>query len=227
LFKTIKSKKTIMTKYIHSKYWKTWLLSIISIIPVIACTGDLENDGAPLVGPAFGLAINPQDPQIIKTGTQIFTSTGGVAPYTYSLNATTIGTIVPVTGVFTARAIAGTAIVTSVDSTGAIGRTTVTVLPLQLVIDPGSAILDTAIAQIFTATLNSAAGVVLCSISRDNPSGTTAMPTVIGGAAACTVTATAVPAVGAASENFTITIYDTNDGDYGTAILTLMAPPAA
>tara|TARA_B110000467_G_scaffold44546_1_gene40825 strand:+ start:244 stop:627 length:384 start_codon:yes stop_codon:yes gene_type:complete len=127
----MKLTKSRMIKYIHSKYWKTWLLSIISIIPVIACTGDLENDGAPLVGPAFGLAINPQDPQIIKTGTQIFTSTGGVAPYTYSLNATTIGTIVPVTGVFTARAIAGTATVTSVDSTGAIGRTTVTVLPLH------------------------------------------------------------------------------------------------
>jgi len=215
-----------MIKYIHSKYWKAWLLSILAIIPVLACTGDIDNDGAPLVGPAFGLAIIPQGPQIIKAGTQVFTTTGGVAPYTYSLNATTIGTIVPVTGLFTARAIAGTATVTSVDSTGAVGRTTVTVLPLQLVIDPGSAILDTAVAQEFTATLNSAAGAVLCSISRDNPSGTTAMPVIIGGAASCTATPSAVPVVGAASETFTITIFDTNDGDYGTAILTLMAPAA-
>jgi hypothetical protein len=199
-----------MIKYIHSKYWKAWLLSILAIIPVLACTGDIDNDGAPLVGPAFGLAIIPQGPQIIKAGTQIFTSTGGVAPYNYSLNATNIGTIVPTTGVFTAKAIAGTATVTSVDSTGAIGRTTVTVLPLQLVIDPGSAIL----------------GLVVCSISRDNPSGSTAIPTVAGGAAACTATVGAVPAVGAASETFTITIYDSNDGDYGTAVLTLMAPPA-
>ena len=214
-----------MIKYIHSKYYKTWLLSILAIIPVLACTGDIE-DGSPLVGPAFGLAIIPQGPQIIKAGTQIFTSTGGVAPYTYSLNATTIGTIVPVTGLFTASAIAGTATVTSVDSTGAIGRTTVTVLPLQLVIDPGSAILDAAGAQIFAATLNTAAGLVVCSISRDDPSGTTAMPTVAGGAADCTVTASVVPDVGAASETFTISIYDTNDGDYGSAVLTLMAPPA-
>jgi len=222
----MKPKKNIMIKYIHSKYWKTWLLGILSIIPVLACTGDIENGGAPLVGPAFGLVINPQGPQVIKTGAQIFTSTGGVAPYTYSLNATTIGTIVPVTGVFTASAIAGTATVTAIDSTGAIGRTTVTVLPLQLVIDPGSAILDAVGAQIFTATLNTAAGLVVCSISRDNPSGTTAMPTVAGGAAACTATAAAVPPVGAASETFTISIYDTNDGDYGSAVLTLMAPPA-
>ena len=215
-----------MIKYIHSKYYKTWLLSILALIPVLACTGDIE-DGSPLVGPAFGLAVIPQGPQIIKAGTQIFTSTGGVAPYTYSLNATTIGTIVPVTGLFTASAIAGTATVTSVDSTGAIGRTTVTVLPLQLVIDPGSAIRDTVAAQEFTATLNTAAGEVLCSISRDNPSGPTLMPTVIGGAGSCTATPKAVPPVGAASETFTITIYDTNDGDYGSAVLTLMAPPAA
>ena len=214
-----------MIKYIHSKYYKTWLLSILALIPVLACTGDIEN-GSPLVGPAFGLAIIPQGPQIIKAGNQIFTSTGGVAPYTYSLNATNIGTIVPVTGVFTASAIAGTATVTSVDSTGAIGRTTVTVLPLQLVIDPGSAIRDTVAAQEFTATLNTAAGEVLCSISRDNPSGPTLMPTVIGGAGSCTATPSAVPAVGAASETFTITIFDTNDGDYGSAVLTLMAPAA-
>ena len=223
----MKLTKSRMIKYIHSKYWKAWLLSILTIIPVLACTGDIDNDGAPLVGPAFGLTIIPQGPQIIKAGTQIFTSTGGVAPYTYSLNTNNIGTIVPVTGVFTAKAIAGTATVTSVDSTGAIGRTTVTVLPLQLVIDPGSAMLDAAGAQLFTPTLNSAAGAVLCSISRDNPSGPTAIPTVAGGAAACTVTVSAVPDVGAASENFTITIYDSNDGDYGSAVLTLMAPPAA
>ena len=142
------------------------------------------------------------------------------------MNATNIGTIVPTTGVFTAKAIAGTATVTSVDSTGATGRTTVTVLPLQLVINPGSAILDAAGAQIFAATLNTAAGLVVCSISRDSPSGTTAIPTVAGGAADCTATVGAVPAVGAVSETFTITIYDSNDGDYGTAVLTLMAPPA-
>ena len=223
----MKLTKSIMIKYIDSKYWKAWLLSTLVLIPVLACTGDIDNDGAPLVGPAFGLAIIPQGPQIIKAGIQIFTSTGGVAPYTYSLNTNNIGTIVPVTGVFTAKAIAGTATVTSVDSTGAIGRTTVTVLPLQLVIDPGSAMLDAAGAQAFTATLNTAAGAVLCTISRDDPSGPTALPTVAGGAAICTVTVVAVPDVGAASENFTITIYDSNDGDYGSAVLTLMAPPAA
>ena len=214
--------KNIKQNFLFINRWKVWLFSLLSATLILACTGDLENDGYALVSPSFGITIIPQNPQILKTGNQTFTAIGGVTPYTYSLSATDIGTIVPVTGVFTALEIAGTATVTAVDSTGVLGTTTVTVLPTQLVIAPGSAVLTAAGAQEFTATILSQSGAIACSISRDDPSGTTTMPTVVPNAAACAVTVTAVPTSGA--ETFTILITDTQDGDHGSAKLTLGAP---
>jgi len=202
------------------------LFLTLVVIAIVACTSDLDNGGAALVGPSKGLTIIPQGPQIIKAGTQTFTAVGGVTPYTYSLSATDIGSIVPTTGVFTALAIAGTATVTVVDKTGAIGRTTVTVLPLPLVVAPGSAILTATGDQAFTvAATASGSGVVACSISdSDNPSSTIAKPTVAAALLVCTATATAVPAAGAANETFTITIADTQNGDIASAQLTLAHP---
>ena len=108
------------------------------------------------------------------------------------------------------------------DSTGVLGTTTVTVVPTQLVIAPGSAVITAAGNQEFVATLISGSGGIVCSISRDDPSGTTTMPAVAANAAVCTVTAAAVPTSG--TETFTILITDTNDGDHGSAKLTLGAP---
>ena len=214
--------KKIKQSYLPINRWKAWLFCLLSATLILACTGDLDNDGYALVSPSFGITIIPQNPQILKTGNQTFTAIGGVTPYTYSLSATDIGTIVPATGVFTALAIAGTATVTSVDSTGVSGTTTVTVLPTQLVRDPGSAVFVAAGNQDFTATIISGSGAIACSISRDDPSGTTTMPAAVAAAAVCTVTAAAVPTSG--TETFTILITDTNDGDHGSAKLTLGAP---
>jgi len=214
--------KKIKQSYLPINRWKAWLFCLLSATLILACTGDLDNDGYALVSPSFGITIIPQNPQILKTGNQTFTAIGGVTPYTYSLSATDIGNIVPVTGVFTALEIAGTATVTAVDSTGVSGTTTVTVLPTQLVIAPGSAVITAAGNQEFTATLISGSGAIACSISRDDPSGTTTMPVVVAGAAACTVTAAAVPTSG--TETFTILITDTNNGDHGSAKLTLGTP---
>ena len=214
--------KNIKQNFLFINRWKVWLFSLLSATLILACTGDLDNDGYALVSPSFGITIIPQNPQILKTGNQTFTAIGGVTPYTYSLSATDIGTIVPATGVFTALAIAGTATVTAVDSTGVSGTTTVTVLPTQLVIAPGSVVITVAGAQEFAATLLTASNLVACSISRDDPSGTTTMPAVVANAAVCTVTAAAVPTSG--TETFTILITDTQDGDHGSAKLTLGAP---
>ncbi len=215
------NKKT-KQKFLSIKRWQAWLFCLFSATLILACTSDLDNGGAPLIGPSFGVTIIPQGPQILKAGNQTFTASGGVTPYTYSLSATDIGTIVPATGVFTALEIAGTATVTAVDSTGVSGTTTVTVLPTQLVIAPGSAVVIAAGDQAFTATINSGSGAVACSISRDDSSGTTAIPTVVAAAAVCTATVGALPATG--TETFTILITDTNNGDHGSAKLTLGAP---
>ena len=212
----------IKQSYLPINRWKAWLFCLLSATLILACTGDLDNDGYALVSPSFGITIIPQNPQILKAGTQTFTAVGGITPYTYSLSATDIGTIVPATGVFTALAIAGTATVTAVDSTGVSGTTTVTVLPTQLVIAPGSAVITAAGNQEFAATIISGSGEVVCSISRDDPSGTTTMPTAAANAAVCTVSAAAIPTSG--TETFTILITDTNNGDHGSAKLTLGTP---
>ena len=212
----------IKQSYLPINRWKAWLFCLLSATLILACTGDLDNDGYALVSPSFGITIIPQNPQILKTGNQTFTTIGGVTPYTYSLSATDIGNIVPVTGVFTALEIAGTATVTAVDSTGVSGTTTVTVLPTQLVIAPGSAVITAAGNQDFTATVVSGSGAIACSISRDDPSGTTTMPAAVAAAVVCGVTVAAVPTSG--TETFTILITDTNNGDHGSAKLTLGTP---
>ena len=199
------------------------LFLTLVVIAIVACTSDLDNGGAALVGPSKGLTIIPQGPQIIKAGTQTFTAVGGVTPYTYSLSATDIGSIVPTTGVFTALAIAGTATVTVVDKSGATGRTTVNVLPEQLVIDVGSWIFTDTTAKVFTPTLISASGAVRCEVTSNSTSNATATPAVAA-AATCTVTPSAVPTSGC--EYFTLTITDVMNGDYSSAGLSLCAPSA-
>jgi len=215
--------KKIKQSYLPINRWEAWLFCLLSVTLILACTGDLDNDGYALVSPSFGITIIPQNTQVAKgtANAVTYAATGGVTPYTYSLDATAIGTITAA-GVFTSLAIAGTATVRAVDSTGVSGTTTVTVSPTQLVIVPGSVVITAAGNQDFTATLNSASGAIACSISRDDPSGTTTMPAVVANAAVCTVTAAAVPTSG--TETFTILITDTQDGDHGSAKLTLGAP---
>ena len=213
----------IKQSYLPINRWKAWLFCLLSATLILACTGDLDNDGYALVSPSFGITIIPQNTQVAKgtANAVAYAATGGVTPYTYSLDATDIGNITAA-GVFTSLAIAGTATVRAVDSTGVSGTTTVTVSPIQLVIAPGSAVITAAGAQEFTATLITQSGAVACSISRDDPSGTTTMPVVVAAAAACGVTVAAVPTSG--TETFTILITDTNNGDHGSAKLTLGAP---
>ena len=226
--------KKIKQSYLPINRWKAWLFCLLSATLILACTGDLDNDGYALVSPSFGITLIPQNPTLLKAGTQLFTATGGVTPYTYYIATTatgaSLGTIVASgnnVGLFTgvqalASAPAGTATVTAVDKTGVSGTTTLTVLPTILVVAPGSGVLTEAGDEVFTATLLSGSGVVQCSISRDDSSGTTTMPTVAFAGVTCTATATAVPASG--TEDFTITITDLINGDYALVKLTLGTP---
>ena len=226
--------KKIKQSYLPINRWKAWLFCLLSATLILACTGDLDNDGAALLGPSFGITLIPQNPTLLKAGTQLFTATGGVTPYTYYIantaTGTSLGTIVASganVGLFTgvqalAAAPAGTATVTVVDSTGVSGTTTLTVLPTILIVTPGSGILTEAGDEVFTATLLSGSGLATCSISRDDSSGTTAIPTVEAANAVCTASASAIPASG--TEDFTITITDSTNGDYALAKLTIGTP---
>jgi hypothetical protein len=227
------NKKTKQS-YLPTNRWKAWLFCLLSATMILACTGDLDNDGAALLGPSFGITLIPQNPTLLKAGTQLFTATGGVTPYTYYIantaTGTSLGTIVASganVGLFTgvqalAAAPAGTSTVTVVDSTGVSGTTTLTVLPTILIVTPGSGILTEAGDEVFTATLLSGSGLATCSISRDDSSGTTAIPTVEIANAVCTASASAIPASG--TEDFTIIITDSINGDYALAKLTLGTP---
>tara|TARA_B110000116_G_C16727970_1_gene532333 strand:+ start:272 stop:955 length:684 start_codon:yes stop_codon:yes gene_type:complete len=221
----------IKLKYQKIIRYKAWLLCLLSATLILSCTDDIDNGGAALLGPSFGLSVIPQNTTILKAGAQIFTATGGVAPYTFYIantsKGTSLGTMVPATGVFTgvealAAAPAGTATVTAVDSTGVTGTTTITVLPTILIATPGSGIITEPGDLAITATLLSGSALITCSVSRDDSSGTTTIPTVAVAAAICTVTASAVPASG--TEDFTVTLTDSINGDYATAKVTLGTP---
>ena len=88
--------KKIKQSYVSISRWKAWLFCLLSVTLILACTGDLENDGYALVSPSFGITVIPQNPQILKAGTQTFTATGGVTPYTFYLSNTAVGTMVPI-----------------------------------------------------------------------------------------------------------------------------------
>jgi len=227
--------KNIKQNFLFINRWEAWLFSLLSATLILACTGDLDNDGYALVGPSFGITLIPQNPTLLKAGTQLFTATGGVTPYTFYIantaTGTSLGTIVASganVGLFTgvqalAAAPAGTATVTAVDKTGVSGTTTLTVLPTILIVTPGSGLITVAGGTVvYTATLLSGSGLVTCSISRDDSSGTTTIPTVVIANAVCTATGSAVPTSG--TEDFTITITDSINGDYATAKLTLGTP---
>ena len=221
----------IKLKYQKIIRYKAWLLCLLSATLILSCTDDIDNGGAALLGPSFGLSVIPQNTTILKAGAQIFTATGGVAPYTFYIantsKGTSLGTMVPATGVFTgvealAAAPAGTATVTAVDSTGVTGTTTIIVLPTILIATPGSGIITEPADLAITATLLSGSALITCSVSRDDSSGTTTIPTVAVAGAICTVTASAVPASG--TEDFTVTLTDSINGDYATAKVTLGTP---
>ena len=73
-----------------------------------------------------------------------------------------------------------------------------------------------------TPTLLTGSGATTCSITRDDPTTTTTLPTLAVAGAVCTATAPAVPASG--TETYTIRVTDIFGGDYASVVLTLGTP---
>ena len=202
------------------KIRKEWILCfLLGIGLIVACQGALE-EGNPFGPSNSNIVIAQSSPQINKEGTQNFTAIGGTLPLSWSLSATTIGAIDAGTGVFTATAapnqVAGTATVTVVDAVGDTDTATITVLPNLLAITPGSSTQQGAGAEEFTAA--GAAEGVTATITNNNASSVYTLPTL----AIANNVVTAIFLDPATTQTLTITISNTENGDVGSVILTVI-----
>ena len=72
--------KNIKQNFLFINRWKVWLFCLLSATLILACTGDLDNDGYALVSPSFGITIVPQNTQVAKGTANAVTygATGGL-----------------------------------------------------------------------------------------------------------------------------------------------------
>ena len=200
---------------------KEGLLFLLLIVGVfVACQGALE-EGNPFGPSTSTVRIIPSTVNVAKAGNLTFTTLGGTTPFSWNISTTGIGNIVADTGVFTALAIAGTATVTVTDAVGDTATASVTVLPNNLVIVPGSSTLSVAGDEVFTATLTGPSGLAQASIANDATSSTFTIPTLAVAAGVVTVTFT-LPNGTQGDQTLTVTITDSENGDVGTAKLTIL-----
>jgi hypothetical protein len=82
---------------------------------------------------AGALAISPATKDLVFTGTQTFTATGGVGPYSYTVVVPGAGSVGVSTGAYVAPSVAGTETVRVTDSLGNTSNATVTIIgPVQI-----------------------------------------------------------------------------------------------
>ena len=200
------------------KLRKEWLLCFLFAIGFIACEGALE-EGNPFGPSNSKIVINPSSPKINKGGNITFAAYGGTLPISWSISNTQIGAIDAGTGVFTANQaapqVAGTATITAIDS---VGDTDTATNPLNIA--PGSAIANGAGNEIFTV----AGGGVefVATIANNSTTSTFALPAVAIAGADITVTFLQ-PTAAEGDQTLTLTIYNVENGDVGSVILTLIA----
>ena len=121
---------------------------------IIAC--DNGADGDP-VGPSnisnnAKITVTPAAITITKNGTVTFTSSGGTAPISWSVDRPNYASIDSSTGGFVAGNKAGEVKVTATDANGSVGTSTVTISDKSLVIIPVTAQVGKGNAQVFTVT---------------------------------------------------------------------------
>jgi hypothetical protein len=202
-----------------------FLCFLLAIGLFVACEGALE-DGNPFGPSNSSIVINPSTPQVNKGGTLTFAAFGGTLPLSWSLSNTQIGAIDAGTGVFTSiqaggNQVAGTSTVTVVDAVGDSDTATIEVLPNPLAINPGSATHNVAGTQAFAVT-GASGDTLTATIANNNTSSTFTLPTLAITTTTVTVTFT-IPSTAEGNQTLTISILDTEDGDVGSVVLTLIA----
>ncbi|MBC8285203.1 MAG: hypothetical protein H8E32_15425 [Nitrospinae bacterium] len=212
--------------FVSNKKWRKegLLCFLLAIGLFVACEGALE-DGNPFGPSNSSIVINPSSPQVNKGGTLTFAAFGGTLPLSWSLSNTQIGAIDAGTGVFTSIQaggiqVAGTSTVTVVDAVGDTDTATIQVLPNPLTIDPGSSTQSVAGSVTFDATNGS--GNVVATIANNSSTSTFTLPAVTVAANIVTVTF-AKPSTAEGNQTLTISITDTQNGDVGSVVLTLLA----
>lgn len=210
---------------INRKWRKEWVLCfLVAIGFIVACEGALE-EGNPFGPSNSGIVINPSSPKINKGGTLTFAAFGGTLPISWSLSNTQIGAIDAGTGLFTsnqaAPQVAGISTVTVVDSVGDTDTATIQVLPNPLNLSPGSSTQSVAGTVTFTATGSSGVGLV-ATIANNSSTSTFTLPTLATTATTVVVTFTK-PSTAEGDQTLTISITDTDNGDVGSVVLTLLS----
>lgn len=104
-----------------------FLFAGLLVLTILACNNELD-EGTPLGPSLSGILVLPASGQVQKLGTLTFTTRGGVAPFSFTISTTTVGTIDSATGVFSAANTAGSATITAQDAGGSTGTASVTVL---------------------------------------------------------------------------------------------------
>jgi hypothetical protein len=200
---------------------KEGLLFLLLIVGVfVACQGALE-EGNPFGPSTSAVRIIPSTTNVAKGANLTFTTLGGTNPFAWNLATTSIGNIIADTGVFTATQTAGTATITVTDAVGDTATASVTVLPDLLVIVPGSSTQSVAGDEIFTATLTGPSALATATIANDSSTSTFTIPTLAVAAGVVTVTFT-LPNGTQGDQTLTVTITDSENGDVGTAKLTII-----
>ena len=206
------------------KIKKEWVLCFfIAFGFIVACQGALE-EGNPFGPSNSKIVINPSSPKINKGGNITFAAFGGTLPVSWSISNNQIGAIDAGTGVFTANQaapqVAGTATVTAIDAVGDTDTATIEVLPNPLNVAPGSAVRDGAGNEVFAVAGGS--GEFVATIANNSTTSTFALPTIAIAGADITVTFLE-PTSAEGNQTFTITIYNVENGDVGSVVLTLIA----
>jgi len=205
----------------------SWTISTTSTGSIIASTGVFtatNTTGTATVNVvvlATALTVTPFSVQVNKLEVLTFAASGGTSPYSYSLSATSVGSIIASTGVFTASSIAGSATVTAIDSRGISGTATVTVLPDALTFDNAAVVADTAGSTVFT--VSGGTGSFIFTLANDSSSSSFTLPTITTTVTVATVVYT-IPSTLEGDQTFTLTVVDIANGDTATAKLTLLAP---